>query len=199
MQALLARHRGQGLPRTPPPPEGPHVNLQHATTHMPEATPEQITENLKTWYEILNGAEPDMGAAVAAQMYAAMNTNLRINGNEDGTGPQFLLHNTGGNQLQVISTLFDRPASIPDMPADSEFNQTPYIVVLENRDTAADEWLYGPITANALFGKKTHKLSTWDQIKPPTADTGLKHGLPLPRNAPGIDFFPVKSNHKQQQ
>ena len=74
------------------------------------------------------GAEPDMGAAVAAQMYAAMNTNLRINGNEDGTGPQFLLHNTGGNQLQVISTLFDRPASIPDMPADSEFNQTPYIV-----------------------------------------------------------------------
>jgi hypothetical protein len=95
MQALLARHRGQGLPRAPAPPEEEHINLQHATTHMPEATPEQITENLKAWYDLMAGAEPDMGATVTAQMYAMINTELRTNGNEHGTGPQFLLCNTG--------------------------------------------------------------------------------------------------------
>ncbi|MGL4351292.1 MAG: hypothetical protein ACRCT2_12130, partial [Plesiomonas shigelloides] len=160
-------------------------------TQMPEATPEQITENLKAWYDLMAGAEPDMGATVTAQMYSMMNTDLRTNGNEHGTGPQFLLCNTGENQFQLMNCLISQPASIPDMPADSPFNQAPYIAVLENRDDATQDWLYGPVTANEIFGKKTHKLSTWDQIKPPTAETTHKHGLPLPRDAPAQDFFAV--------
>jgi hypothetical protein len=187
MQALLNRHR-QGL--APRPPPAPLINLQHAITHMPVATPSEITDNLKTWYELLEGEEPEMGAMVVAQMYAAMNTELRSSGNQHGMGPQFLLYNTGDNQFHLLSCLFERPASIPDMPADSEFAQTPFIAVLENRDSLDEDWLYGPITANELFGKRSHKLPTWATIKQPVRETGTKHGLAMPKNGAETVFFP---------
>jgi hypothetical protein len=44
------------------------------------------------------------------------------------------------------------------MPPDSPFAQRPYITVLGNKATPEDEWMYGPITAEALFGKRTAKL-----------------------------------------
>jgi hypothetical protein len=188
MQALLARRR-QALP--PPRQLAPHINLQHAITHMPNASPEDITQNLTSWYEILEGNEPNMGPIGAAQLFATMNAELRSNGNQHGMGPQFLLYNTGGNQFNLISCLFERPEQIPDMPAESQFSTAPFIAVLENRDNADEDWLYGPISANELFAKRTHKLGTWDAIKIPIREQGVKHGLAVGRNTVATDFFPV--------
>ena len=131
MLAFIARRRNQAQ-GPPPPPPGPVINLQKAITHMTEATPQEVDENLAAWYGLL---QADTGPADAAETYASFCSELRSKGNPSGTGPQFLVCNTGGNQLQIISCLFERPASIPDMPPDSPFAQRPYIAVLGNKET----------------------------------------------------------------
>jgi hypothetical protein len=131
MLAIVARRRGQAQ-GPPPPPPAPLVNLQKAITHMPEATPQDINENLSAWYQLL---QADTGPVDTAEGYATLCSELRSKGNPSGTGPQFLVCNTGGNQLQIISCLFERPASIPDMPPDSPFAHSPYIAVLNNKET----------------------------------------------------------------
>jgi hypothetical protein len=60
------------------------------------------------------------------------------------------------------------------MPPDSPFAQRPYIAVLNNKETPEDEWEYGPITAEALFGKCTARLVKWADIKEPTARSNRK-------------------------
>jgi hypothetical protein len=149
---------------------------------MTEATPQEVDENLSAWYGLL---QADTGPADAAETYASFCSELRSKGNPSGTGPQFLICNTGGNQLQIISCLFERPASIPDMPPDSPFAQRPYIAVLGNKETPENEWIYGPITAEALFGKRTAKLVKWTTIKEPTASQRQWKGLRTTQR-PGI-------------
>ena len=184
MLAILASRRRQG---PQPPPAGPLVNLQQAITHMPEATPEEIDENLSAWYEML---QADTGPVDAAEAYATLCSELRSKGNPNGTGPQFLVCNPSQNQIHIISCLFQRPASIPDMPAESPFAHSPYIAVMQNRDTAQDDWVYGPITAEALFGQRTERITKWATIKkPPKNDNGK--GYAQPRGGQPTDFFPV--------
>jgi hypothetical protein len=170
MLALIARRRGHAQ-GPPPPPPAPLVNLQKAITHMPEATPQDVDENLSAWYGLL---QADTGPVDAAETYATLCSELRSKCNPNGTGPQFLVCNTGGNQLQFISCLFEHPASIPDMPPDSPFAQRPYIAVLNNKEAPEDEWEYYPITAEALFGKRTARLIKWADIKEPTARANRK-------------------------
>jgi hypothetical protein len=134
-----------------------------------------------------------MGASVVSQMYAAMNSDLQSKGNQDGMGPQFLLFNTGDNQFQIISCLIQRLASIPDMPADSDFSQTQFIAVMENKDTAEEDWMYSPITANELFAKRTDRLAAWAAIKIPVQDKSKIQGYPMAKNGVAADFFPVLS------
>jgi hypothetical protein len=154
---------------------------------MPEATPQDVDENLSAWYKLL---QADTGPVDTAEAYVTLCSELRSKGNPSGTGPQFLVCNTGGNQLQIISCLFERPASIPDMPPDSPFAQRPYIAVLNNKETPEDEWEYGPITAEALFGKCTARLVKWADIKEPTARANRK-GYTQPRRDHALEFYPV--------
>ena len=127
MLAALARRQGAPVPAPPG-----VINLQKAITHMQEATPEQIDENLTGLYTAMLG---ENGPATVTAVYADIGADLRAKGNPDRTGPLFLLCNTGQGQLRILSCLIERPASIPDMPADSPFAQAPYIAVLGNKAT----------------------------------------------------------------
>ena len=182
MQAILASRRRQQVPQ-------PRLtNLQTALTHMPDATPAAIDENLTAWYDLLQGED---GPTTTAATYTDLCSELRAKGNPDGHGPQLLLYNLGQGQCHLISCLFERPASIPDMPADSAFTTAPYIAIAHNRATPDDEWAYAPATAATLFAPKTAKLTSWDAIKaPPRSDRGA--GYAKPRAAtPDQTFFPL--------
>jgi hypothetical protein len=143
---------------------------------MPVATAEDIDANLTAWYTSLSS--PD-GPTTTAAAYATLGAELRARGNPNNTGPQFLVVNTGQGQLQLLSGLIERPASIPDMPALSPFAQTPYIAILGNRNAPEEDWIYGHITPDALLGSRSNRLAAWGNIKaPPRNDTGLAWGLP---------------------
>ena len=115
MNALAAARGRQQVPEPPLPPPLPLVNLQTALTHMPVATPAAIDENLTAWYDFLQGED---GPTTTAGAYTTLCSDLRAKGNPEGHGPQFLLCNLGRGQCHLISCLLERPASIPDMPAE---------------------------------------------------------------------------------
>jgi hypothetical protein len=76
------------------------------------------------------------------------------------------------------------------MPPDLPFAHSPYIAVLNNKETPEDEWVYGPITAEALFGKRTARLVKWGAIKAPAARDNGK-GYAQPRRDHALEFYPV--------
>ena len=96
---LAAIARRQQRPPVPPPPAV--INLQRAITHMQEATPEQIDENMTGLYTAML---EENGPVTVAAVYADIGTDLRAKGNPDRTGPPFLLCYTG--QGQCWNTLF---------------------------------------------------------------------------------------------
>jgi len=143
---------------------------------MPEANAQEIDANLTAWYASL---QLPNGPTTTAAAYAALGAELRAKGNPNNTGPQFLLCNTGQGQLHLLSSIIERPANIPNMPATSPFAQTPYLAILGNRTTPEDDWTYGHITPDDLFGPRSDRLAAWANIKaPPRNDTGVDIGRP---------------------
>jgi hypothetical protein len=80
MLAMIAKRRSKAQ-GPPPPPPAPLVNLQKAITHMPEATPQEVDENLSGWYQAL---QADTGPVDTAEAYATLCSELCSKGNPSG-------------------------------------------------------------------------------------------------------------------
>ena len=110
MLHILARQATQ-LQGTGDPPPAPLIDLETALAHMPEATAQDIDDNLTGWYTSLQAPN---GPTTTAAAYATLGSELRSKGNPNETGPQFLVCNPGQGQLHLPSGLIERPANVPD-------------------------------------------------------------------------------------
>ena len=189
MDAILARLGQEAVPRPPALMEPALINLRTALTHMPEATPGQVDVNLTAWYTMLQRED---GPAATAAGYTALCNELRSKGNPQSTGPQFLVVNGGQGKIKLLSCLFERPASIPNMPAESAFTTAPYIAIVDNKATQEGDWTYVPTTAAALFTQRTDKLVSWGSIKEPARnDRGAAYAKPRGKDEQEYNHFPV--------
>ena len=162
----------------------PVTNLKSALAHLPEADPTKVTNNLEAWFQVLQqGPDP------AAAALVSLNNELQVLGNTHGDGPQMILVNTGGNNLEILTCLIKLPQTgVPNTQTTDPINGQSHVAVLGDRRDATNSWLIVPTNAAKLFAKTKARLADWNAIP---AANNTSTSLPAARRGPQQPFFPI--------
>ena len=178
----------QAPPAGLPPPQVPNL-YSSVQRYVPDVDDNLFNDTIKCFYEQLDQqTEKDF----AQQLHDVLK-DMRTQGDIAQAGPQFMLMEFGGGNLEIMHSLTMVPplTEIPSsqLPPTSTFldKKYPFVTAIGNREDQADSWMVIPVEPKSFFKERKGKLAKWAAFPQPAPNDNN----PMAPTGASRSFYPV--------